>query len=232
LFKNKIKSIINKNLNVSPFRLVKIVNPIISGWGNYFGIGTLRVFARLDHYIYYRLWRYLRRKFKKVPTGKLIERYFQGIETPSGRAWQFHGTFNNVDKDTLKRKGSVAWLILLCKLNKPVPAQMFNPNKNLIESSYFIDETAFNEYNTNIVNLRGEKMSKNFNNWSLLYTKQKGVCDICKTGLGYLSSENLEIHHLKRVADLDVDDPLLNDVKNLRLIHKSCHKTTVKLEKK
>ena len=31
LFKNKIKSIIQKNLNVSPFRLVKIVNPIISG---------------------------------------------------------------------------------------------------------------------------------------------------------------------------------------------------------
>jgi hypothetical protein len=85
-----------------------------------------------------------------VSTGKLIERYFQGIKTSSGRAWQFHGTFNNVNKDTLKRKVSVTWLILLCKLNKPVPAQMFNPNKNLIESSYFIDETAFNEYNTNI----------------------------------------------------------------------------------
>lgn len=232
LFKNKIKSTINGNLNVSPFRLVKIVNPIISGWGNYFGIGTLRVFSRLDHYIYYRLWRYLRRKFKKVPTDKLVKRYFQGVETPSGRVWQFHGTFNNVNKDTLKRKGSVAWLILLCKLNKPVPAQMFNPNKNLIESTYFIDETSFNEYNTNIVHLRGGKIFKNFNNWSLLYTKQKGVCDICKTGLGYLSAENLEIHHLKRVADLDVNDPLLNDVKNLRLVHKSCHKTTLKLEKK
>jgi hypothetical protein len=75
-------------------------------------------------------------------------------------------------------------------------------------------------------------MFKNFNNCSLLYTKQKGVCDICKTGLGYLSAKNLEIHHFKRVADLDVNDPVLNDVKNLRLIHKSCHKTTLKLEKK
>jgi RNA-directed DNA polymerase len=232
LFKKKIKSTINKNLNVSPFRLIKIINPIISGWGNYFGIGTLRVFSRLDDYIYYRLWRYLRRKFKKVPTNKLVERYFQGVETPSGRTWQFHGIFHNVEKDTLKRKGSIAWLILLCKLNKPVPAQMFNPNKNLIESSYFIDETSFNEYNTNIVHLRGGKMFKNFNNWSLLYTRQKGVCVICKTGLGYLSSENLEIHHLKRVVDLDVDDPLLNDIKNLRLVHKSCHKTTLKSEKK
>jgi len=232
LFKNKIKLTINKNLNVSPFRLIKIINPIISGWGNYFGIGTLRLFSRLDHYIYYRLWRYLRRKFKKVSTGILVERYFQGIDTPSGRSWQFHGTFNNVNKDTLKRKGSVAWIILLCKLNKPVPVHMFSPNKNLIESSYFISETAFNEYNINIVDLRGGKMFTNFNNWSLLYKKQKGVCSICSTGLGYLLSENLEIHHLKRVADLDVNDPLLSDIKNLQLIHKSCHKTTLKSKKK
>jgi RNA-directed DNA polymerase len=232
LFKNKIKSTINRNLNVSPFRLIKILNPIISGWGNYFGIGTLRTFSRLDHYIYYRLWRYLRRKFKKVPTGKLVERYFQGIETPSGRTWQFHGTFNDANKDTLKRKGSIAWLILLCRLNKSVPAQMFNPSKNLIESNYFIDEMAFNEYNTNIVNLRNGKIFKNFNNWSLLYIKQKGVCAICETGLGYLLAENLEIHHLKRVADLDINDSLLNDIQNLQLVHKSCHKTTLKLEKK
>ena len=65
---------------------------------------------------------------------------------------------------------------------------MLNPNKNLIESSYFVDETAFNEYNINIANLRGIKMFKNFNNQSLLYTKQKGACGICKTGLSYLSS--------------------------------------------
>lgn len=226
-FKKKIKIVILKNINVSPFCLIKIINPIITGWGNYFSIGTLRVFSRLDHFIYYRLWRYLRRKYKKVSTGILVERYFQGIDTPSGRVWQFHGTFNDVDKDTLKRKGSVAWIVLLSKLNEPVPAHTFSPNKDLIKTTYFVNETAFNNYNTNIVNLRGGKF-KNFNNWSLLYTKQKGVCEICKLGLGYLTTENLEIHHLKGVADLDVDDPLLNDIKNLRLVHKLCHKTTLK----
>ena len=30
LFKKKIKSTINKSLNVSPFRLIKIINPTIS----------------------------------------------------------------------------------------------------------------------------------------------------------------------------------------------------------
>jgi hypothetical protein len=178
------------------------------------------------------LWRYLRRKFKKVPTKMLVERYFQGVPTPSGRLWQFHSMFNSIDKNISKRKSFVVWLILLCKLNKPVPTHMLNPNKNLIESSYFVDETAFNEYNMNIADLRGIKMFKNFNNWSLLYTRQKGVCAICKTGLGYLLSQNLEIHHLKRVTGLVTDDPLLNDIKNLQLVHKSCHKTTLKFKKK
>jgi 5-methylcytosine-specific restriction endonuclease McrA len=77
-----------------------------------------------------------------------------------------------------------------------------------------------------------EKCLKILNNWSLLYIRHKGVCPICNKGLGYLSSENFEIHHLKRVADLDVGDPLLNNIKNLQLLHKSCHKTTLKSKKK
>ena len=54
-FKHKIKSVIISNLNSSPFAMVKVLNPIIRGWGNYFGLGTLRVFSRLDHFTYYRL---------------------------------------------------------------------------------------------------------------------------------------------------------------------------------
>lgn len=227
-FKNKIKETIKSNLNVSPYRLVNILNPIIRDWGNYFGIGTLRIFSRLDHYIWYRIWRYLRRKYKKVSTKNLVNRYFQGVQTPSGRTWQFHGTFNSVNKDTLKRKRSVAWILLLSQLNKPVPAQMFSPNKALVKSIYYIDDSLFNEYNVTMVKLRSKE--KRVDRWSLLYKRQEGLCCICGQSLGYLISENLEIHHLKKVSQLDVDDSSLKDINNLQLVHKSCHKTTVKLK--
>jgi len=227
-FRKKIKETIKNNLNVSPYRLVNILNPIIRGWGNYFSIGTLRVFSRLDHYIWYRIWRYLRRKYQRVPTKNLVSRYFQGIKTPSGRAWQFHGTFNDVNKDTMKRKGAVAWLLLLSKLNSPVPAHMYCPSKNLIKSTYYIEEVMFNEYNLKIVKLRSKE--KSVNKLSLLYEKQKGVCDICGNSLGYLLLENLEIHHLRKVSDLDVQDPSLHNINNLRLVHKLCHKTTLKFK--
>jgi RNA-directed DNA polymerase len=164
LFKNKIKSIINKTPNASPFCLSKIINPIISSWGNYFGIGTLRVFSRLDQYIHYRMWRYLKRKFQKVPSKILFTRYFKSIQTFSGKTCHFHSTLYNADKDGLKRQGFVAWLILLCKLKKPVPPHVFTPNKNLIESSYFVDETVFNEYNINTVGSIYGKIFKDFSN--------------------------------------------------------------------
>jgi RNA-directed DNA polymerase len=130
MLKSQIKSTISKNLNISPFRLINIVNPIIFSWGNYFSIGTLQVLARLDHYIFYRLWRYLRRKYKKVPTSLLVKRYFKRVETPLGKAWQFHDKFSTAYSDTLNRKSFTASLILLCKFNKLLYAQMFDPNQN------------------------------------------------------------------------------------------------------
>jgi RNA-directed DNA polymerase len=228
-FKGKIKETIKNSLNVSPYRLVNILNPIIRGWGNYFGIGTLRIFPRLDHYIWYRTWRYLRRKYQKVSTKTLIDRYYQGIQTPSGRTWQFHGIFNDVNKDTMKRKGSVAWLLLLSLLSSPVKAHMLSPSKSLLKSTYYIDESIFTEYNLNLIKLRNKE--KSVNKWSLLYEKQRGLCDICGHSLGYLISENLEIHHLKRVSDFKIRDFQLKDIDNLRLTHKSCHKTTLRYGK-
>jgi RNA-directed DNA polymerase len=227
-FKNKIKETIKSNLNVSPYRLVNILNPIIRGWGNYFGIGTLRIFSRLDHYIWYRIWRYLRRKYKKVSTKNLVSRYFQGIHTPSGRTWQFHGTFNFVNKDTMKRKRSIAWILLLSQFNKLVPAQMFSPSKTLVKSTYYIDDSLFNEYNVKVVKLRSKE--KSVDRWSLLYKRQEGLCCVCGQSLGYLTSENFEIYHLKRASQLDVDDFNLKDINNLQLVHKSCHKTTLKIK--
>jgi RNA-directed DNA polymerase len=227
-FKNKIKETIKSNLNVSPYHLINILNPIIKGWGNYFGIGTLKTFSRLDHYIWYRIWRYLRRKYKKVSTKNLVNRYFQGIETPSGRAWQFHGTFFNVGKNTLKRKGEITWLLLLSKLNKPVPVYMFSPSKSLIKSTYYIDDSQFNKYNLKVIKLRSQK--KSVDKWSLLYKRQQGLCAICEQSLGYIISENLEIHHLKKVSKSKVKDFCLKDINNLQLVHKLCHKTILKLK--
>jgi RNA-directed DNA polymerase len=84
-FKKKIKLILANNLNWSPYRMISYLNPVIRGWGNYFGVGTLRAFSRMDHYIFIRTLRYIRRKFKKVNVSDLVQRYYQGVSNPSNR---------------------------------------------------------------------------------------------------------------------------------------------------
>ena len=128
----------------------------------------------------------------------------------------------------MKRKGSVSWILLLSQLNKPVPTQMFSPSKALVKSTYYIDDSLFYEYNLEVVKLRSN--GKSIDRWSLLYKRQEGLCCICGQSLGYLISENLEIHHLKRVSHVDVGDSSLKDINNSQLVHKSCHKITLKLK--
>jgi RNA-directed DNA polymerase len=50
-FKKKIKLLFVENLNLTPYKLILLLNPVIRGWGNYFAIGTKRAFSRLDHFI-------------------------------------------------------------------------------------------------------------------------------------------------------------------------------------
>ena len=163
--------LLKSNLNASPYRLINILNSIIRDWKNYFVIGTSRIFSRLDYYIWYRIWRYLRRKYKKVSTKNLVKRYFQGVQTPFGRTWQFHGTCKSVNKETMKQRGSVAWVLLLSQFNKSVPAYMFSPSKALVKSTYYIDDLIFNEYNLKVIKLCSK--GKSVDKWSLLYKKQE-----------------------------------------------------------
>ena len=105
---------------------------------------------------------------------------------------------------------------------------MFSPSKLLLKSTYYINDSLFNEYNLKMIKLRSKE--KSVNKWSLLYKRQQGLCAICGQGLGYLISENLEIHHIKRVSELKINDSRLKNIDNLELVHKSCHKTTLSLK--
>ena len=226
-FKAKIKMVFKNNINNSAFQVINILNPIIRGWGNYFNVGITKTFANLDHFIWKRSWRYLTRKFKKVSKGILVQRYYQGVTTPSGRTWHFHGTKINSSVDALKRKGIYAWVVLLSFLGAPLPAQMFSPTKDLTSSNYYISEQVFTNYNLKI-NERRQKGGKYVNKYNLLYKNQNGKCIICNQGLGYINSIELEIHHINKVSDAGLKDGALNKIENLQLLHKECHKTTLK----
>ena len=219
-FKKKISNLLT-NLNWSPYRMIETLNPIIRRWGNYFCIGTSRQFSRIDHYIYYRTWRYLRRKFKKVPVKILVDRFYQRVATPTNRLWQFHDTWNKSPKNLKIRKGKISWLLILCKLIKPMPAHMFRAENEVLKTSIYINPNPYDEWVTWIFEKRNVR--KISNKWSELYKRQKGICVECGQSLGYLLEENLEIHHIKQVSKSGPENQV-NRLSNLVLIHKNCRK--------
>jgi RNA-directed DNA polymerase len=219
-FKSKIKSTIKKSLNLSPYKLILILNPIIRGWRNYFRIGILKVFSRIDHFIWYRTWRYLTKKFKKVKRSILVQRFYKIGEESS---WHFHGTWNNVTLDALRRKGKVIWLNRLNKLNRGVSAHDYKANNEVLDYSYYLSSQAFDKWSKRLSDKRARNIESNI--WDLLYNKQNGRCTMCNTSLGYLNERTLEIHTLKQVSSLYSEDLQINNISNLALLHKECHKT-------
>ncbi len=77
LLKCKIKSVFTKNRYFSPYQIIELINPILHGWGNYFGIGNfLHMFTLLNHWIWHRSWWYLHPKFLKTLCPILVSRFY------------------------------------------------------------------------------------------------------------------------------------------------------------
>jgi RNA-directed DNA polymerase len=192
----KIKNVFSENIDLSPYQMIKLVNPILHGWGNYFGIGNfLRTFSLLDHWIWHRSWRYLHRKFSKTLRPKLVSRFYQGVPSPRGRLWDFHATWTKPSVNAKRHCADVVWITPPASMVKEVPAHMFRASRDL--GNPFVDPTPFDEWNLRIQSYREIFVDGKGNEFSRLFIRQKGICPVCNQGLGSLTSSNLEIHNLR-----------------------------------
>ena len=111
-------------------------------------------------------------------------------------------------------------MVRLTSLTPGIPAQTFKPTKDVLNESYYINGQGSINWNVNINKKKSIGVFENL--WARLYNKQQGLCALCKQDLGYFSSDNLQIHHIKQVA---LHPELIHDPKNQELVHISCHKT-------
>ena len=86
-FCDKIRKVIESNKCVKQRSLIKMLNPIITGWGNYYKYGTSgQAFHRVDWEIFKKIWQWARRRHPQKCKGWVKERYFR---TVNGRSWRF-----------------------------------------------------------------------------------------------------------------------------------------------
>jgi len=62
--------------------LIKALNQVLRGWGNYHRHVVSLAFSRVDTYVYEQLWRMIRRRHQNKPKKWLAKRYWSG---PGGR---------------------------------------------------------------------------------------------------------------------------------------------------
>src|SRR6266436_4431684 len=88
-FLDGIRGNIKAALGMSAADLIDWLNPKIRGWSNYHRhVVSKRVFSRVDHSIFIRLWQWARRRHPKKSSCWLKRKYF---EPHGGNNWSFFG---------------------------------------------------------------------------------------------------------------------------------------------
>jgi hypothetical protein len=88
-----------------------LLNPAIRGWANFYrhAWGAKRVLRFTDHYVWWTIHRWLRKKHPETPMRELYRRY--GWRKPRGRMvrWRDGATYPFIMASTRVRPYSLAW---------------------------------------------------------------------------------------------------------------------------
>ena len=84
---NQIAKVIDRHWGQTQTALIKNLNPIIRGWCNYFrSVCSSKTFQRMDHLIWWKLFKWGKHRHNNKGTKWIIDRYWQSI---GGDNWVF-----------------------------------------------------------------------------------------------------------------------------------------------
>jgi RNA-directed DNA polymerase len=83
----KIKSIIKNNKQAKQENLIRLLNPVIRGWGNYYShVVSKNIFSHIDHKIIYMLRKWTKRRHPRKSKDWITRKYFS---SNGNRNWVF-----------------------------------------------------------------------------------------------------------------------------------------------
>jgi len=176
--------------------VINRLRPIIIGWGNYFRVAASnRAFHRLDHWLTWRLVRWVRRRHPKKSRRWQRKRYFGRFDVSR----QDQGVFGDIETGQyLTRLG------FLGIERHPMVRQGASPDDPALRA-YWKDR---------LTKIPGSRISKRR---TILIQSQRGHCPVCGDSL--FNGEEVEEHHTILVKG----HPEREYLKNIRLLHLFCH---------
>jgi RNA-directed DNA polymerase len=196
-FLRKIRDKIKANSSIDQEKLIRILNPMITGWVNFHKYNvSAKTFEFIDYHIWKALWQWAKRRHKKKSRKWIAAKYWHSI---GGRNWTF-----SVKTNFKMENGEDYYLKLIYATN----TNIVRWTKVIAESNPFAEECQqyFEERETDkmLVSLRGrEVLAKVFRN-------QKGLCPVC--GEKITQETDFKIHYHK-----------IDSRTNKIMVHPYCH---------
>ena len=182
--------------------VIRKLNPILRGFANYYkGQVSKETFGYISYRVWQYLWRWAKRRHPQKNTTWVRKRYFKTIK---GNTW----TFATITSD---RRGKEKYLILYPIANTPIERHV------KVKGEASPDDPSLKEYWDNRHQKYGKSYwVKNSRNYKIAQN-QNWKCPIC--GEPLFNGEEIDTHHIIPVAQGGLDD-----LENLRHLHKTCHK--------
>lgn len=193
-----IKEIIKNSGNMIEYDLIKVLNPMITGWMNYHKVcsGIHVTWSKQSSWLWNQLWLWARKRHRSKMPGWVARRYWR---TVGDRNWIFHGKKNKsgqIDIVNLRRYDEKQMKMIV-----RVPADL---NVFKLGNQHRLEEIVAKKRSATIAGVRG-----------VIYRQQKGRCPDCKR---ILSPKSMELHHI-----IPVGCGGTNKYENLVLLHRLCH---------
>jgi len=195
-FLAKVRTTIKSNKACKQESLIRLLNPMITGWGNYYKHGATRdAFHWADNQVYKTLWQWAKRRHSKKGKRWIADKYWHVSE---GKGWHFASYFkkSNAKQDILKLK-LLSSICFVQYTQIKGDANPFDP-----EYDKYFDQR---ETQKMLVTLKGRD--------SLLYLwkKQDRKCPLCGMPID-------------RILPWNVTEKVVNGKIQRSLVHDKCYK--------
>lgn len=202
-FLTKVRHIIKtEGRRLSAYGLIRKLNPIIRGWANYHRhASSKQTFSRIDHLIYWALWRWAKRRHSQKSKAWIRKKYFVDSET---QRTIFHTYENNAQGSrTTVRLFQAAKVPITRHIKIRSDANPYDPLWEIYFEGHQHRQTHIDFWNRS---------------WfKHLWTRERGLCPVCSEFISKESGWN--DHHILWKVYGGTDE-----LSNRILLHPNCHR--------
>ena len=200
-FLKEVKQIIKNASSMTFEQLLRVLNPKIRGWANYYRhVVSKMTFSMVRREILNAIFRFLKRKHPGKSRKWIQRKYYTTVDNDK---WVPYVKTNDKRKPEIKLINIAKDIPIIRHIKVAGDNSPLNPDL----------KEYWEKRNRNMGKTRFAKGSK----LERIYSREKGICPICGEPISL--SDEFELHHITPVKDGGT-----NYEENLIFLHKECHK--------